>query len=66
MFYLEIRDNKGNWSNEIGDYNHFETLQEAIDAIPELIMVDIGVNSDWRVLDEKGIQVFFKHGNNVG
>lgn len=32
-YYLEFKDDRGNWSNELGDYKEFESVDDALDAI---------------------------------
>lgn len=62
MYYLEILDSHNNWSNEIGDYNNFEKVKDALEIIPdyeqECISNEAGYDEDeqrfifdWRILD---------------
>lgn len=57
MYYLELMDSKGNWSSEIGDYNHFETLEEiaeVIDDFEDEVMRRSDIDTfSWRILKEE-------------
>ena len=52
VYYLEFYDTVDKtWTNEIGEYNDFETLEEAINIIADLEECEIGVGCEWRILE---------------
>lgn len=52
MFFLEILDTRGNWSSEIGDYNHFDSVEEVEEAIALLNADYPEHDNEWRISDE--------------
>ena len=60
MYYLEIQDDRGNWSNEVGDYNDFETIKECKEIIHEFENEVMNRSNQgefyfsWRILQNNG------------